>query len=154
MKIDHSYNRALIGALKECFKGNLWGVVLFGSRARREGKTFSDWDVFILVERAPENPVDRTTFLHDLFFKKGIRAVSAILRTREEFEKSLRPLYLDISWDGIILFDRKGYVKSKIKEIRNIIEESGLRRNKKRGDWMWEWEKPPELGKWEIEWGR
>ena len=153
-KIDKSLSQGLIKALTETLKSDLWGIVLFGSRARGEGKSFSDWDVFIIADGVPQNPVDRTMFLRDLFSKKGIKKVSPIVRTREEFEKSLRPLYLDIAWDGIILFDQEGYVELKIKEIRKIIEKSGLQRRKKRGGWVWEWERPPEPGKWELEWGR
>jgi uncharacterized protein len=130
------------------------GGLLFGSRARGDGKTYRDWDIFIVADGVPENPIDREILLHDLLFKKGIRGVSPILRTREEFEKNLRPLYLDIAWDGIILFDRNAYVASKIEAILGIIEKAGLGRNKKKGDWVWEWKNPPEHGKWQIEWNR
>lgn len=144
----------LVGVLKEAFKNDLWGIVLFGSRARGEGKSYSDWDVLILADGVPENPVDRTIFLRDLLFKKEVREISPILRTKEEFEKNLRPLYLDIAWDGIILFEQEGYVKSKINEIKEIIKEAGLQRNRKRGGWVWEWERPTRPGEWKIEWKR
>ncbi|MGB9629040.1 MAG: nucleotidyltransferase domain-containing protein [Thermodesulfobacteriota bacterium] len=154
MGIDKAFAKGLIKVLKEYFRDNLWGVVLFGSRARGEGKSFSDWDIFILVENAPENPIDRKILLHEIFFNKGLRAISPILQTRKEFESNLRPLYLDISWDGMILFDRKGYVHSKMREIRNIIEKSRLQRLRKKGDWIWEWKKPPQPGIWMIDWAR
>jgi len=87
----------LVEALRQALKSDLWGIVLFGSRARGEGKSYSDWDVLILADGVPENPVDRTLWLHDLIFREGITGVSPILRTRKEFEKSLRPIYLDIA---------------------------------------------------------
>jgi predicted nucleotidyltransferase len=148
------FARELVSALEEFFKNNLRGVVLFGSRARGEGRRNSDWDVLILAEEIPENPVDRTLLLKDICFKKGIRGVSPIIRTLEEFEKSLRPLYLDIAWDGILLFDRAGYVSAKIKEIKEIVKKSDLKRVKRGGGWIWEWKIPPRAGQWEIEWER
>jgi len=140
--------------LKEAFENNLWGIVFFGSRARGEGKSYSDWDILILADGVPENPVDRTIFLSDLFFKKGVRGISPILRTKEEFENNLRPLYLDIAWDGIILFERAGYVKSKINEVKEIIEKAGLQRKRKNEGWVWEWARPTKPGAWKIEWKR
>ena len=146
--------KKLRSVLIEAFKDDLWGIVLFGSRARGQGNIYSDWDILIVADRVHENPVERMMLLRDILFRKEVRAISPILRTREEFEKSLRPIYLDIAWDGIILFDREGYLGSKLKEIKEIIKKSGLQRNKKRGNWVWEWERSPKLGEWEIEWKR
>jgi hypothetical protein len=98
--------------------------------------------------------VDRTLILKDIFFQKRIRGISPVIRTQEEFEKSLRPLYLDIAWDGIILFDGAGYVSSKMKEIKEIVKKSGLKRVKKGQGWIWEWKVPPRAGHWEVEWKR
>jgi predicted nucleotidyltransferase len=84
---DNVFNQKLVGALKEALSDNLWGVVLFGSRARGEGKIHSDWDVLILADGVPENPVERMTFIRDVLFKNGITAVSPIIRTRKEFER-------------------------------------------------------------------
>ncbi|MBU1205846.1 MAG: nucleotidyltransferase domain-containing protein [Proteobacteria bacterium] len=142
----------LIEALTGALGGNLWGVVLFGSQARREGKVVSDWDVFILADGVPDNPVERTISFQNILFKSGIRSVSPIIRTREEFERNLRPIYLDIAFDGIVLFDRDEYVESKLKEIRGIIRKHGLQREEKKGNFSWKWKNPPRPGAWKIEW--
>jgi len=61
----------LIEALNGALGGSLWGVVLFGSQARREGKVVSDWDVFNLADGVSDNPVERTISFQNILFKSG-----------------------------------------------------------------------------------
>ncbi len=50
MNGKQSFINHLVEALKDCFKDNLLEIILFGSKARGEGKSFSDWGIFIIGE--------------------------------------------------------------------------------------------------------
>jgi len=132
------------------FREELVAVVLFGSRARGEGRDGSDWDIFLIVERLPENPFDRQLALRALLPREAA-GVSIVAKTREEFETSFPPLYLDLAVDGIILYDPGGYMQGKLHEIRGIIERAGLRRGRGEGALIWRWRKRPQ-GRWRIGW--
>lgn len=131
---------------------DLIAVVLFGSRARGEGRKDSDWDVFVLAETLPDDHFDRQLFFRDLMFDHRIFGFSIMAKTREEFEESLVSIYLDIAADAVILFDRDRYTAGKLEEVRRIAREAGLRRVKKRGTWFWVWEEQPEPGTWALDW--
>ncbi|MDP2907641.1 MAG: hypothetical protein Q8O03_06885, partial [Nanoarchaeota archaeon] len=60
-------------------------------------------------------------------------------------------IYLDIATDGLILFDRDGYVQGRLQQIKEIIKLAGLKRKKKFGALVWDWEEKPDFG-WSIDW--
>lgn len=128
----------------------LVAVVLFGSRARGEGRNGSDWDIFLIVERLPENPFDRQLALRALLPREAA-GVSIVAKTREEFETSFPPLYLDLAVDGIVLYDPEGYMNGKLQEIRALITAAGLRRVRRGDALIWRWRRAPE-GRWRIGW--
>lgn len=128
----------------------LVAFVLFGSRARGEGKNGSDWDIFLIMERLPENPFDRQLALRALLPREAA-GVSIVAKTREEFETSFPALYLDLAVDGIVLYDPGGYMQGKLHEIRGIIERAGLRRGRGESALIWRWRKRPQ-GRWRIDW--
>jgi len=142
----------LIDSLREKLGDGLISVVLFGSVARGDDGPASDVDVFVLAQELPENPFDRQMFLRGLL-PKGLGGVSIVAKTKQEFERRLLSLYLDIATDGIILFDTDGYMEAKLREVREIIEASGLRRVMRRGERIWDWEERPK-GRWKVEWKR
>ncbi len=141
-------------ALIEMLGTSLKSVALFGSRARGESGAKSDWDIFVIAEKLPEDQFERTTFLLEGLFKKGITGVSILSRRIDEFESSLRPIYLDIARDSIVLHDPEGYLSKKIREIKRIIRKKDLVTKMKRGKWIWEWESPPPAGSWAVDWER
>jgi predicted nucleotidyltransferase len=138
-------------ALKIGLKDNLLAVALFGSRARGEEKRGSDWDLFVLAERLPENPLDRQAYLKAMLPLRLTTTVSILAKTREEFESELLPVYLDIAADAVILFDSQQYLTTKLQEVREITRDVGLRRRRWKEQWIWDWEKPPQ-GVWEVNW--
>jgi len=138
----------------ETFKAKLGdaliAVVLFGSHARGEGGSSSDWDLFLIAEALPDNPFDRQLFLRSLLPPMA-GPISIVAKTRREFETNFPPLYLDIALDGIVLYDPDGYMKGKLEEIRKITRQAGLRRIRKGPALIWTWETPPPAG-WRIDW--
>jgi len=52
------------------------------------------------------------------------------LPTPEEFEAQFPSLYLDFGLDGIVLYEREGYMQRKLARICEIIQEAGLFRER------------------------
>jgi hypothetical protein len=77
--------------------------------------------------------------------------VSLLAKTPTEFEAELLAVYLDLAADAVILFDPRDYLKTKLQDVREIAHEVGLRRRRWKGQWTWDWEKPPH-GAWEVNW--
>ena len=82
-------------------------VFLFGSRARRNSKKLSDWDILILLN------INRITFdfekqiidaLYDIEIETG-EVISPMIYTKKDWtvKHSFTPLYENISREGIRL---------------------------------------------------
>jgi predicted nucleotidyltransferase len=137
--------------LKAGLRENLLAVALFGSRARGEAHRSSDWDLFVLAESLPENRLDRQFSLKAMLSLRLAGKISILAKTRKEFEADLRPVYLDIAADAVILYDPQEYLTTKLQAVRDLARDAGLRRRRWKGQWIWDWEKPPQ-GVWEVNW--
>jgi predicted nucleotidyltransferase len=85
-------------------------LILFGSRARGQAYTESDWDILILTER----PVDyqlENRIRHALLkieLETG-NVLPTLLETRSDWESPLNrvtPFFHEVSRDGVSLFKR------------------------------------------------
>ena len=81
-------------------------LVLFGSRARGDAKSDSDWDVLILVDKDRITANDFSEIcdpVFDIGFQTG-EYVSPRLYTFEEWDKrKFTPFYKNVTQDGIVL---------------------------------------------------
>lgn len=78
--------------------------------------------------------------------------LSVLGKTPEEFEHYFPSLYLDIGLDGVVRYDRNGYVAGKLKRIRDSIAQIGLVRVRlDRNNMFWNWERTV-TRPWEITW--
>lgn len=137
--------------LRAGFGERFIAVVLFGSHARGDHRSDSDWDLLVIAEGLPQSPLDRSLEVTK-HLPHGMRgAISALTRTREEFESRLPALYLDIAIDGRILYDPSGYATERLATVRRIIEKVGLYRQRTPAADIWQWRDPPQ-GAWSVEW--
>lgn len=143
--------RPLVESLQEAMGRNLIAVMLFGSRARGKTRKASDWDIFVLAHSLPLSPMKRYGYLRGVCNDGLEGGVSFLAKTKEEFEAGFPSFYLDLALDGMILFDTGGYMEAKLKRIRQIIKEAGLRRERIAGGFFWDWKKYPGP-EWEITW--
>jgi hypothetical protein len=51
----------------------------------------------------------------------------------------------------VVFYDTDRYLEAKLRRIRKIIKESGLRRERIPGGYFWDWKKYAEPD-WEISW--
>lgn len=93
-------------ALRARFGARLLDVRLFGSRARGEGRTESDADVLIVLDRVDRADFDAVTDLcadvllaHDLLVDPRLMSLERWRHHREQE----RPLVMDVERDGVPL---------------------------------------------------
>jgi len=141
----------LVESLQEAMGENLIAVVLFGSRARGKTTKASDWDIFVLAHLLPLSPMKRYAYLRGVCNDEVEEGVSFLAKTKEEFEAGFPSFYLDLALDGITLFDTSGYMEARLRRIRQIIQEAGLRRERIAVGFFWNWNKYPGP-EWEISW--
>lgn len=154
--MDVTYlNKPFLKEILECYKKhlgeNLVSLVLFGSRARRDARDTSDYDLFIIAKGIPVKPFRRKLFIRTPLKGQFEEKLCIIAKTPEEMLSTLPSFFLDLSLDGIILFDRDQFFGDLQKKIRKIISDAGLRRKRDSGEYYWEWRSPPKGG-WEITW--
>lgn len=128
---------------------NLVSIVLFGSRARGDWGSESDYDLFVVAEDLPVSRLKRMMSLRS-FLTHFTEKICIVAKTKEEVDRTFPPIFLDIGLDGYPIFDR-GFMEPRLKRIRQIIRDAGLRRVRDNDVFHWEWERRPE-GKWAIDW--
>jgi predicted nucleotidyltransferase len=142
---------SVVKRLREEFTDKLLGVILFGSRARKESRDDSDYDLFIILNIfLPISPFKRHKMIMSKLIDKG--RVNFIIRTKEEFERDFPSLYLDLAMDGVILYDKDDYTRLRLERIRKLIDKAGLVRKKKHYGFDWCWKKQPKVYPWRIDW--
>jgi len=145
----------ILNEVVECYKKylgeDLISLILFGSRARSEAKETSDYDLFIIAKALPTKPFQRKLFIRTPLNGQFKEKLCITSKTPEEVLSAFPSFFLDLSLDGIILFDRDHFFEDLQKKIREIISQAGLRRKKEKGEYYWEWQHPPKRG-WEITW--
>lgn len=135
---------ALLGLLGE----RLVSVVLYGSVSRMEVHELSDIDLLIVLDNAPMSRFERLKIFEEaerrveeklerLERRHGVRIdFSPIIKSREEAGK-FTPLYLDLTEDGVILYDREGFMKSVLGRVRRRLLELGAKRVWRGKKWYW-----------------
>jgi len=127
---------------------NLVSVVLYGSVARSECHKDSDVDLLVIAEKLPKSRLERTRLL--LQQRETLRdevlsleergyhpRLSCIAKTREEAEYH-SPLYLDMTEDALILYDKGAFFQGVLDEMRARMREYGSRRIWLEGGWYWD----------------
>ena len=82
-------------------------IILYGSRARGEGKKDSDWDILILLSKPEVSLKDEQVFRHKLYnieLETG-QVISTFVYSQSDWSSrmSITPLYQNIKREGIYL---------------------------------------------------
>ncbi|RLF12284.1 MAG: hypothetical protein DRJ69_01075 [Thermoprotei archaeon] len=119
------------------------GVLLFGSHARGEAKPDSDLDLMILLDgRSQVNDVELYEQASKCFrWKYGLTVLSM---EYGEFlsPQALTPTLLNVMWDAVVLYDRHGMLRARLRDLRRRICEAGLTRMKTGRAYYWRLPRP------------
>jgi len=117
---------------------NLVSIALYGSVARKEATPGSDIDLFVVLQDAPKGMLSRRRLLDptresltpelEKLWKQGIYAdFIEVIRTQVEARK-FHPLYLDMSQEAIILFDRDKFLETLLSVVKEKLNKGGAKR--------------------------
>jgi len=125
----------------------LVSVVIFGSVARGSAREDSDIDLLMVAESLPKSRMERQKLflqieeplqpLLDELLEKGFHIdFSPIILSVEEASK-IRPMYLDMIEDSIIIYDKDDFFKRVLARLRKRLEELGSERVWIGEKWYW-----------------
>ncbi len=133
----------------EYYKERLITIALFGSVARDTFRPDSDIDILIIAEALPEGRIKRAqefddhiekNLLNDIYrlYKEGIPLrLSPLFKTPEEVRLG-SPLFLDMTEQVKILYDRDEFFKRYLQELQDKLKKLGARKVFYKGGYYWE----------------
>jgi hypothetical protein len=140
------YVERLVERLRARVGDRLVSLVVYGSRARGTHRADSDLDVLIVVRDLPRPRVERHALLRPI--KQAIDQehrqvrwgdppyLSYIAKTPEEAAYHA-PLYLDMTEDAVLVYDRDGFFAGVLHAMRRRMAALGSRRVWLDGGWYW-----------------
>ncbi len=156
IELQKKYAAAFADALRRRLGDDLLAVVLYGSVARGGAHPESDMDVLIVWRNAPSTYYARLAVAIDV--SERIRSLPDVLAVHaeapyaqlgflilsEEEARQNRYVYLDMTEEAIILYERERFFTQRLAEMRARLAEPGSRRV-----WLpdgtWYWDLKPDL---------
>jgi predicted nucleotidyltransferase len=123
-------------------------VLLFGSKARGESGGRSDVDLLVLHEGCGiEDAVLRRRYLYNLLREaigEDFEDLTIVDMKLRDFlkPKEVAPLLLNIYWDAVVVYDETRGVEEFLKDVRERILKSGLKRVRDGRAYYWILPKP------------
>lgn len=147
------YRRAFIGELfnevKKEYEDGLISFVVFGSVARGTDLPSSDLDLLLILD-TDVSFFERTYRLSKLLNKVKTSNVGKALESKgyslsiEVYPLTVkeadgfRMIYLDISFDAVIIYDKGSFFKKLMLKVRDALNRLGsMRLNLPNGSWIW-----------------
>ena len=136
-----------VDALKRHFGNQLYSVILYGSMARGDHNAASDIDLLIVADGLPESHHARNRILVEieeqlyptfasLYRSVGYVEISTKIRTTSE-ARCFTPLYLDMTQDAVLLYDRDDFFKGILAQLRDKLKAMGAQRIQRGKAWYW-----------------
>lgn len=135
--------------LLEFYRENIISIVLYGSVARGDCHEGSDINLLAVFKELPERRKERYKSIEmalksvnrdliSLFKKEGILTnINVLIKSMEEME-GYSSLFLDMTQDGVILYDRDWFITNKLGKLRKTLEEGNSRRTWVGRLWFWQ----------------
>lgn len=143
-ELAQAYTEALRRSLGE----KLVAVVLFGSVARGEATPSSDVDLLVVAEDLPPGRFQRYAWLEaadraveaqvQALWQQGVPVeISVLLKTPEEAMRTV-PLYLDLTEDARILYEREPFFSLILERLRERLRALGAQRKRQGAIRYWD----------------
>jgi uncharacterized protein len=144
----HDLAKRYAAKAEEALGDRIVSVALFGSVARGQAGPGSDIDLFVVVQEAPPGMLSRRRLLDPVresltpelerLWSQGIYAdFVEVIRTRSEAKK-FHPLYLDMSREAILLYDRDRFLETLLAMVKEQLERGGAERIVMGNFWYWD----------------
>jgi len=140
---------ALSTRLFEWLDDDLVSIAVFGSVARGEARSLSDLDVVLVSKRFPKSYSERVRVAVNvidpirhlklwLWNKRGVYCNIELLMLSMEEATLTQPVYLDMIFDSIIVYDRNRFLSNVLERVRSKMESLGAERVElPSGKWFW-----------------
>jgi hypothetical protein len=137
---------ALLRACEEVYGERLIAVVIFGSSGRGTARPDSDIDLLLIAGSLPNGRVRRVEEFEEVEERLGrllppefgaAPPLSPVLKTPEEVGHGSL-LFLDMTEDARILFDREGFFARKLDRLRERLAQLGAKRVWLGNAWYWD----------------
>jgi len=139
--------KSLMELLHKSLRDNLVSVVVYGSVARGSARKDGDIDILIVAENLPKSRMERQRMfleiessleplINELWDRGFYVDFSPLILSREEASK-IRPIYLDMVEDAIILYDKEGFFGNILERLKRRLKELGARREWIGNKWYW-----------------
>lgn len=133
---------------QEVLGNRLVSIALYGSVSRKEASPSSDIDLFVVLQEAPPGMLARrhlldqvreslTPVLEELWRKGVYTDFVEVIRTRAE-ARQFHPLYLDMSQEAILLFDRDNFLENLLAKVREQLKRGGAEHRVMGKIWYWD----------------
>ena len=116
----------------------LTSVALYGSVARGQAGPASDIDLFVVLREAPRGALRRRALLEPVrqqltadlepLWDRGIYTDFVEVIRSEEEARRFHPLYLDMTLEAELLYDRDGFLAGVLDGVRQRLKALGARR--------------------------
>lgn len=124
--------RSYLKGIFDRYGERLVSVVLYGSFARGDARPDSDIDLLLVIDDYERSESMSVSEADDLTYRiwklgRGYHMVLPYPLNRGQAEYH-RPLYLDMTEDGVILYDRDRFIERVFDEIRERLAQLGAKR--------------------------
>ncbi|RMH80184.1 MAG: nucleotidyltransferase domain-containing protein [Calditrichaeota bacterium] len=138
----------LVKRITDFYGDRLVSLAVFGSVARDAFRPDSDIDILIVATDLPKGRIKRVRefeshieipFEEEIksLFQQGIHPfLSPIIKTPEEVALG-SPLFLDMTEDVLIYFDRKDFLKNHLQKFSQRLQELGAKKVPAKGGYYW-----------------
>lgn len=149
----------LVDVCVRFYGDRLVSLAVFGSVGRGTARSDSDIDLMLVADPLPKGRMPRVREFEagvlaalgpalDAAARAGVSTrLSPLFKTKAEAVAG-SPLFLDMTEDARILFDRDSFLAGRLDALRGRMRELGSRRVR-RGD-MWFWDLKPDFRRGEV----
>lgn len=121
--------------LQNGLSGDVLGLVMYGSQARGEARADSDIDILVVL--ADSRPITRSLYTELDSISTWDGRVSLMLSHLPSEPTRPSGLWLEVSQDGLVLYDRHGIVQPTLAAVRRVIASGRVVRRESHGQGYW-----------------
>jgi len=135
-------------AAQKTLEAQLVSIARYGSVARSQATPSSDIDLFVVLLEVPSGMFARrrllqpvrdslTPELEDLWVQGIYTDFIEMILSRTEAQQ-FHPLYLDMSQDAVLLYDRDQFLHALLESVRKRLQRAGAERHAMGRHWYWD----------------